>query len=231
MPTEPEDPLEPYYYNHVPEIIGGINIPSITEEWVENYPSVVDRFFTRYYYIKETSEPAPYQVLFHSNRVCLICLAPEHPAIKDGIKSFTFDIGNTDRSKNTVKGKGKKGGMVLQHDSTLAILTTEQNKTYKIPSCVRSKLVEVNTAWVEEPKRLETAAEGEGYVAIVLPKPEDCENIKRSLLTRAQYNEKWAAIKENATQKLENQCTDAKTENRDSQAEQESVQVVRKNAD
>ncbi|XP_018802743.1 PREDICTED: FAM206 family protein CG9288 [Bactrocera latifrons] len=230
MPTEPEDPLEPYYYNHVPEVIGGITVPSITEEWVENYPSVVDRFFTRYYYIKESPEPAPYQVLFHSNRVCLICLAPEHPAIKDGIKSFTFDIGNTDRSKNTVKGKGKKGGMVLQHDSTLAILTSEQNKTYKIPSCVQSKLVEVNTAWVEAPKRLETAAEGEGYVAIVLPKPEDCENIKRSLLTQAQYNEKWSVIKMKAAQKLADESNVAKSDHKSAQAEQESALVEKQNA-
>lgn len=231
MHTEPEDPLAPYYYNHAQEVIAGIEVPSITEEWVENYPSVVDRFFTRYYYIKESPEPAPYQVLFHSNRVCLICLAPEHPAIKDGIKSFTFDIGNTDRSKNTVKGKGKKGGMVLQHDSTLAILTTEQNKAYKIPSCVQSKLVEVNTAWVEEPKRLETAAEGEGYVAIVLPKPEDCVNIKRSLLTQAQYNEKWAAIKKNAAQKLENVSNAAKTVNKVAEGEQESAPVDAQHAD
>ncbi|XP_036322919.1 protein Abitram [Rhagoletis pomonella] len=192
----PTDPLLPYYYEHDPQIIGGIKVPPITDDWVENYPSVVDRFFTRYYYIKDGAEPAPYQVLFHSNRVCLICLAPEHPALKAGIKSLTFDIGNTDRSKNTVKGKGKKGGMVLQHDSTLAILTTEQDKTYKIPSCVQSKLVEVNTKWVGEPKGLETAAEGEGYVAIVLPKPEDCENIKRILLTQERYNEKWNAVKQ-----------------------------------
>ncbi|XP_054735239.1 protein Abitram [Anastrepha obliqua] len=202
-PVDSADPLLPYYYTHVPEIIGGIEVPPITDDWVENYPSVVDRFYTRYYYIKESPDPAPYQVLFHSNRVCLICLAPEHPALKAGIKSFTFDIGNTDRSKNTVKGKGKKGGMVLQHDSTLAILTTEQDKAYKIPSCVQSKLVEVNTAWVDEPKLLESAAEGEGYVAIVLPKPEDCANIKRRLLTQEQYVEKWAELQENMTSTLE----------------------------
>ncbi|CAD6992416.1 unnamed protein product [Ceratitis capitata] len=201
MLTSPEDPLLAYYYNHVPEVIAGVEVPSIIEDWVENYPSVVDRFFTRYYYIKESPEPAPYQVLFHSNRVCLIGLAPEHPAFEAGIKSFSFDIGNTDRSKNTVKGKGKKGGMVLQHDSTLAILTTQQDKTYKIPSCVQSKLIEVNTMWVEEPNRLETAGEGEGYVAIVLPKPEDCANIKSSLLTQEQYNEKWAAITANFRKK------------------------------
>ncbi|XP_067632501.1 protein Abitram-like [Eurosta solidaginis] len=205
------DPLLSYYYKHEQQSIGGIEVPSITEDWVENHPSVVDRFFTRYYYIKEGNDPAPYQILFHSNRICLICLASEHPAIKMGIKSLTFDIGNTDRSKNTVKGKGKKGGMVLQHDSTLAILTTEQGKTYRIPSCVQSKLIEVNALWVDEPKRLESVAEGEGYIAIVLLKPDDCEAIKRSLLTQEQYNEKWSELKNAEAKSVEKQEIDTKS--------------------
>lgn len=184
------DPLSEYYFQQEPQTICGQEVKPITEDYADDYPSVVDRFFTRYYYIKKSgSDQSPYQVLFHSNRICLICLAPEHPAFTKGIASINFDIGQTDRAKNTVKGKGKKGGMVLQHDSTLALLTAKSGEVYKIPSCVRSKLVEVNTKYSQDPESLLTAEEGAGYFAIVLPKPEHCEDIKSSLMTQEQYDE------------------------------------------
>lgn len=102
-----------------------------------------------------------------------------------------------DRSKNTVKGKGKKGGMILQADSTLALLAAKTGEVYKVPSCVRSKLVEVNTEVSEHPELLANLPEGEGYFAIVLPKPEHCEEIKASLMTQEQYDEYKEALKAN----------------------------------
>jgi len=123
-------------------------------------------------------------------------LAPDHPALSQGISSVNFDIGNVDRSQNVVKGKGKKGGMILQAESTLALLTTESGETYKVPSCIRGKLVEVNTALVEEPKLLEQLPEGAGYFAILLPKIENCDAIKASLLTQEQYEERLKIKKE-----------------------------------
>ncbi|TDG48189.1 hypothetical protein AWZ03_005364 [Drosophila navojoa] len=152
----------------------------------ERVARVVDRFFTRYYYIKGG---APYQVLYHSNRICLICLAPTHPAYGEGIASVSYDVGNMDRSQNVVKGKSKKGGMILQADTTLALLTTETGTVYKIPSCIRGKLVEVNTALQTDAKQLHQAAEGAGYFAILLPKIENCSDIISNLLTQQQYDE------------------------------------------
>ena len=183
------DPLAEYYFQPEPQIICGQEVKPITDEYIENFPSVVDRFFTRYYYIKKGADQAPYKILFHSNRICLICLANEHPALQNGIASINFDIGQMDRSKNTVKGKGKKGGMILQSDSTLAILTAKTGEVYKVPSCVRSKLVEVNTEVSDHPELLANLPEGEDYFAIVLPKPEHCEEIKASLMTQEQYDE------------------------------------------
>lgn len=191
------DPLSEYYFQPEIQTICGQEVKPITEENVENHLSVVDRFFTRYYYIKKGADQAPYKVLFHSNRICLICLAPEHPALKDGIATINFDIGQMDRSKNTVKGKGKKGGMVLQADSTLALLTATSGEVYKVPSCVRSKLVEVNSEVSKYPEKLAALPEGEGYFCIVLPKPEHCEEIKASLMTQEQYDEYQLNLKAN----------------------------------
>jgi len=188
-----EDPLEPFYFEHEEQEICGKLVTPITDGFQEDYPTVVDRFFTRFYYFKGE---VPYQVLYHSNRICLICLAPDHPALGQGISSVNFDIGNVDRSQNVVKGKGKKGGMILQAESTLALLTTESGETYKVPSCIRGKLVEVNTALVEEPKLLEQLPEGAGYFAILLPKIENCDAIKASLLTQEQYEDRLKIKKE-----------------------------------
>lgn len=188
-----EDPFEPYYFQHEEQKICGQVVSPITENYDVNYPSVVDRFFTRFYYIKSQ---AAYQVLYHSNRICLICLAPSHPAYTEGVESISFDVGNVDRSQNVVKGKAKKGGMILQAETTLALLKTNSGKTYKIPSCIRGKLVEVNTALITDPKLLERVPEGAGYFAILLPKIDNCDGIKASLLTQEQYEEK---VKNNKT--------------------------------
>ncbi|XP_023163619.1 protein Abitram [Drosophila hydei] len=181
-----EDPFAPYYFQHEEQKICGELVSSITDCYTADYPSVVDRFFTRYYYIKGG---APYQVLYHSNRICLICLAPTHPAFSEGIASVSYDVGNIDRSQNVVKGKAKKGGMILQADTTLALLTTETGTVYKIPSCIRGKLVEVNNALQTDAKQLQQAPEGAGYFAILLPKIENCDDIKANLLSQQQFEE------------------------------------------
>ncbi|XP_020817753.1 FAM206 family protein CG9288 [Drosophila serrata] len=188
------DPLEPFYFQHEEQIICGQAVSPITDGFDVKYPSVVDRFFTRYYYFKGD---VPYQVLYHSNRICLICLAAGHPALAQGIASVSFDVGNVDRSQNVVKGKAKKGGMILQAESTLALISTEKGETFKVPSCIRGKLVEVNTALVEEPKLLEQLPEGAAYFAILLPKIENCDSIKASLLTQEQYEQRLEAKKMN----------------------------------
>lgn len=177
--------LQKYHYHPEDFSITGIEVPSITEDHIENYPSVVDRFFTKYFYLKPCSNPQPYKVLFHSNRICIIMLAPEHEALKVGVKNITFDIGNTNRSQNQVKGKGKKGGMILQQDSAIAVITDNNNVTYKVPSCIQGKLIEVNERVVKNVSLL--GVEGDGYIAVVLPKPEHCEEIKSSLMTEEQY--------------------------------------------
>lgn len=77
----------------------------------------------------------------------------------------------------------------MQAETTLALLKTDSGNTFKIPSCIRGKLVEVNTALLTDPKLLERVPEGAGYFAILLPKIDNCDGIKASLLTQEQYEE------------------------------------------
>jgi len=183
-----------YYFQEQEVVICNQKIPSILLDYVENFPSTVERFFTRFYYVNKKKNDVDisknyevYSVLFHSNRVCLISLADCHPALRNGVKSITFEIGNCDRSLNKVSGKGKKGGMILQDDSTLAVLKDNKSYSYRIPSCIRGKLIEVNERLLN-PENIDILnKEGEGYIAIVLPKPEHCKKIKEELLTHDVY--------------------------------------------
>lgn len=175
--------LSDFYYN---DDIEENEIPSIVDTYDVNFLSVVDRFFTKYYYKKcPKIDNEDHQILFHSNRICLIGLSSMHEAMKKTIVNVNFDIGNVDRSQNNVKGKGKKGAMNLQPTSTLAIIKCSDGTEYNIVSCITGKLIEINSKLLQNPELIKT--EGDGYVAVVLPKPENCDGIKAKLLTELQY--------------------------------------------
>lgn len=180
--------LSDYYFEEEKEIICDKEVPSIIEDIDTNLQSVVDRYFTRYYLLKNEKAEEVHSILFHSNRICLVGLAPDHIAFKKGIKSVNFNVGNVDRSLNQVSGKRKKGAMNLQPTSTLAIVECNDGTEYKIVSCVTGKLIEINERLVTNPELIQM--EGDGYVAIVLPKPENCENIKKSLMTKDDYDQR-----------------------------------------
>lgn len=161
--------------------------PSIIQEFIYPSPSVIDRYFTRFYRIfPSVKENEDHLVLWLSNRICLIGLAPNHVAFKKGVTAVRYDIGNVDRSLNMVKGKGKKGGMALQSDSAIAVVKCKDESEYRIQSCVTGKLIETNHRVVENPTLL--SVEGQGYIAVVLVKPENAEAVKDSLFTKIQYD-------------------------------------------
>lgn len=177
--------LSDFYLKEEVELINGIECPSILCDFDANCPSVVDRYFTRFYYRKSNTDNEDHQILIHSNRVCLIGLASSHIAFVKGIKSVDFNIGNIDRRENICSGKGKKGAMNLQPTSALAIVTCNDDTQYKIVSCITGKLIEVNERLIENPKLL--AQEGDGYVAICLPKIENADVIKQTLISEESY--------------------------------------------
>lgn len=177
--------LGDYYFKEENELIDGKQCASIVADFDENCPSLVDRYFTKFYYQKPDVKDEDHQILFHSNRICLIGLAPSHVAFSKGIKSIDFNIGNIDRRENHCSGKGKKGAMNLQPTSALAIVTCKDETQFRVVSCITGKLIEVNERLIDNPELL--AQEGDGYVAICLPKIENCDNIKQSLISGEEY--------------------------------------------
>lgn len=179
--------LEDYWYEAETQEICGVKVPSILNDFIENQPSIVERFYTKLYSVPPNKTDEPQQILFHSNRICLVGLAKEHVAFEKGIRSISFEVGKFDRSENKVSGRKKSGGMILQADSTLALVTCVDGNVYKVRSCVQGKLVEVNERIVSRPDLMRTS--GEGYVAIVMPKIEHCDVLKEKLLSEEAYCE------------------------------------------
>lgn len=181
--------LSDYYFNDdQPEIMSGQEISSITSSDVDidNFPSIVDRFYTKYYYRKTTTtsnENEDHIILIHSNRICLIGLAPKHIAFKKGIDSVNYAIG----TQNKVIGKSKKGAMNLQPSSSIAAIKCKDGSEYKIISCITGKLLQINEKLIKQPELL--SIDGDGYVAICLPKLENSNIIRDSLLTQQQYDD------------------------------------------
>lgn len=152
----------------------------VTHEEIQSFPSFCDRFFTKFFYekkIKDTIESEDHEVLIHSNGICLIGLAKTHPVMSKTITQVNFNIGNVDRSQNSVKGKSKKGGMILQELTTLCKIRCSDGSEYGIVSCVQGKLVEVNKRLVEDPSLIKTDG---GYIAVILPKSSNLNAFKKS---------------------------------------------------
>lgn len=182
--------IQDFYFQPNTEIICGKEVPPITEshQFADDYPTVVERFFSKHYYCRDNAVDEVHTILHHSNRICLIGLDISHVAVKKGIKSINFDVGNCDRSKNQVSGKGKRGAMNLQPSSMLAIVTCNDDSEYKVVSCITGKLVEINERLGNNPELI--GKDGYGYVAIVLPKMDKCADIISGLLTESDYQQK-----------------------------------------
>lgn len=160
---------------------------SVTIDEIDKHPSFIDKFFSQFILTnnKGTScESNENHILFmHSNGICLIGLDKSHPAASKQIESIDFNIGNVNRSLNEVIGKSKKGGMILQENTTICRVICLDRTVYNIKSCIQGKLVEINKKLLSSPELLNQG--NEGYIAVILPK---AETIKKFRSTFEQNN-------------------------------------------
>ncbi|CAJ1083985.1 protein Abitram [Xyrichtys novacula] len=157
-----------------------------------NAPSVVDRYYTRWYRADMKGKPCEdHCILQHSNRICVVTLAHTHPILQDGrtIKSINYQISNgCSRLKNKVSGKSKRGGQFLTDYAPLCRITCTDETEYTIYSCIRGRLLEVNESILETPSLLLEKPSTEGYIAVILPKFEESKSITENLLSRDQFD-------------------------------------------
>ena len=181
---------------------------SIESTRPEDYRTVTERYYTKYYCLDEDRERRhDILVLNHSNRICLITLAPTHPVIARGLKitKVNFEVSKkTDRKSNKTSGKSKKGGQTLEHTSILAIVETETENfpvkvSFNFLSChsyfenvslqavVPGKLICINQELVSSPQKLQTHTDSEGHIAIILPAKGQYESVKGYLVNSEDF--------------------------------------------
>ena len=95
----------------------------------EDYRTVTCRYYTKLYSLDSDREKSEdILVLNHSNKICLITLAPTHPVLANKLKinKVNFEVSKkVDRKSNKTSGKSKKGGQALEPTSVLAFVETD----------------------------------------------------------------------------------------------------------
>ncbi|XP_028411071.1 protein Simiate-like [Dendronephthya gigantea] len=154
------------------------------------YRSVLERYFKKFYKINVGNVPFADQcVLQHSNKICIVTVAPRHPLLSKGeVIKVDFQVSkNVNRLDNKVSGKGKRGAQILRPHLALCDVTCSTGEKYTLYSCIRGKLVEVNESLVTNPSLLNEKPMTEGYIAVVLPKLHEVDEIVSELVTEADY--------------------------------------------
>ncbi|MCD9560052.1 hypothetical protein HAX54_018482 [Datura stramonium] len=153
-------------------------------------PSAVESNFVTYF-SPDFMKPGHDQYVHrHANGLCIIGLAPTHIAFKDegGVTSIDFNVGKSDRSGIKVTGKRKKNAQHFESNTALCKACTN-NASYIVRCCVKGSLLEVNDRLIKQPELLNSSADREGYIAIMMPKPADWVKIKTTLLGIKEYRE------------------------------------------
>ncbi|KAI0231520.1 Protein Abitram [Lamellibrachia satsuma] len=158
-----------------------------------SHASVVDRYFTKRYVTDINNKHGEDQcVLMHSNRICVITLAPSHPILDEGksVTQVNFKVNaHMDRLNNKVTGKAKKGAQMLDSRSLLCFVTCTDGSTYTLRSCIKGGLIEANEQLVDHPELLTQKPSTNGYIAIILTRLQSHEQEMAKLLTQEQYQD------------------------------------------
>ena len=146
-------------------LIDYLSEKSIMASFASCYPSPLERQFSKFYH----PELRQYAHLHKNNSVCLLGLAPDHPAVIDGIAKVEF--GKAVQNNEAV-GKRKRGAMGLRVDTPICKLTTVSGVTYDITAMVNVDLVEINQRLNEQPDLVSSDPEGSGFLCIALTRTE-----------------------------------------------------------
>lgn len=151
-------------------------------------PSIVETNFVRYFALDFMKPGHDQYVYRHANGLCVIGMALTHVALQaeGGVTSVDFNVGKSDRSEFKVTGKRKKNAQHFQPNSILCNVYSGDSP-YIVRCCVKGSLLEVNTRLIQNPGLLNTSADRDGYIAIVMPKPADWLKGKESLVTFDEY--------------------------------------------
>ncbi|KAI8437611.1 hypothetical protein MSG28_011876 [Choristoneura fumiferana] len=148
------------------------------------------RYFTKRYVLNVNGiENNDIMIMFHSNRITLLSLAPSHFFFKtEGDYKINFTVGNINRLSNTVKGKGKKGGQALHPKSIVCNVEFNNGTKFDVLSCMKGTLIEINEELVKNPELLKKNPDSDGFIAIILSSIAVSEANKNEMLSHEDYH-------------------------------------------
>lgn len=162
------------------------------------FPSVTDRYLTPYYQLDVVNPGDDICIRVHTNRICMISLAPSHSIFVKNktIESINYKVSDKlDRLQNKVSGKAKHGAHPLQSNSNLCFIKCTDESVYPIKCCMIGKLIEVNEALTENFDLLKKEPHQGGYIAIVMPNLKHLDGMIEKMLNQKQYEETIAKRK------------------------------------
>jgi len=183
--------------NDVLDMMNGVNVN-------DPLPIVTERYFTPYYRINYPKKGDDICIRLHTNRLCMISLAPSHAIFNSDRKIEKIDFQVTDklnRADNAVSGKAKHGAQPLHETSKICSITCSDGQTWIVRCGMNGKLTEANTDLIENPELLRQPPHKGGYLAIVLPKLDAPEKMKQYLMTQQAYDD---AIRDRLSVNIEN---------------------------
>ncbi|BFI25292.1 hypothetical protein MPTK2_1g19740 [Marchantia polymorpha subsp. ruderalis] len=147
--------------------------------------------YSHFYAIDVGKEYHDQYVFRHHNGLCVIGLASTHAAfmIDTELTGVDYNVGKTSRAEIKAVGKRKKNAQVLESNSVLCKVLAGET-FFLIRCCVRGTLLEVNNRLIKESHLISQRPDTEGYIAIMMPRPEDWKKAQASLLTKDQYRER-----------------------------------------
>lgn len=156
---------------------------------LQNFKTFTERYFCKRYVIDVNGiKNNDIMIMFHSNRIALLCLAPSHYFFKTlGGYKINFSVGKINRLDNSVKGKGKKGGQLLIPNSVICKIEFNDGPSFDIPCCMKGTLVEVNEELIKQPTLLKDMPDSCGFIAIVLSSIAISEATKSELMSHSEY--------------------------------------------
>jgi glycine cleavage system H lipoate-binding protein len=157
---------------------------------------IVDKYYTRYYIPNVGQKEGEDQYVYeHPNSLLIVGIAPTHKMFQNRkVVKIDFNVAKQDRSKSVVKGKRKKGGIILKPEANLAQVTCDDGTEYMLKACVPGTLLEVNERLIQQPDLLMTKSASEAFVAIIMPGNRDKDKVKE-LLQQYLRSEAFAALR------------------------------------
>lgn len=155
----------------------------------------LDRYFVCKYYLNLNEKNNDHCILIHSNRLCVLTLAPSHPIVRGEVKidKVDFQISkNVNRLDNKACGKRKRNAQNVSLSSPICFVECSNKERFTISSPIPGKLLEINERLQTNPELLHLCYREnynkECYIAVITPKHNiPMDEVTKDLMNESQY--------------------------------------------